>query len=96
VVETLTSGFRIHPFLARIVAPDRWWWSEREVAEVIEVPVHELARPGAHGEELRSFPGWPAPRVTPFYRVGAYQLWGASYRILHPLLPRLLAGEWDL
>jgi hypothetical protein len=26
--------------------------------------------------------------------VGAYKLWGATYRILQPLIPRLNAGEW--
>jgi len=26
--------------------------------------------------------------------VGPHRLWGATYRILQPLLPRLAAGEW--
>jgi len=95
-VDTSTTGFRIFPFLARIVPPERWQRNEREIAEIIEVTLADLARPDAHGEEMKHVPSWPQPRWTPFYRIGAYQLWGATYRILHPLIPRLLAGEWDV
>jgi 8-oxo-dGTP pyrophosphatase MutT (NUDIX family) len=95
-VETMTTGFLIFPFLARIAPPTQWQRDEREIAEIIEVKLSELAHPEAHGEDVRQLPGWPEPRRTPFYRVGPYQLWGATYRILHPLLPRLLAEEWTI
>ena len=39
---------------------------------------------------------WPAPRAIAFYRIGPYKLWGATYNIVRPLLPRLLAGEWQV
>jgi len=93
VVETLSSGYRITPFLARIVRPLSWTRQQDEVAEVLEVRVADLARPEAHGEGVESFPAWPAPRRIGFYRVGARRLWGATYRILHPLLPRLVAED---
>jgi 8-oxo-dGTP pyrophosphatase MutT (NUDIX family) len=94
VVETLTTQFRISPFLARVERPQRWRHEPREVSEVLEIAVEELMRPEAHGEEVKQFPTWPGPRAVPFYRVGARQIWGATYRILRPLLPRLAAGEW--
>lgn len=96
-LETSTTGFRIFPFLARIIRPSEWHRNrnEREIADIIEVRLSDLIRPEAHGEEIKHLPTWPAPRRIPFYRVGAYQVWGVTYRILHPLLPRLLAGEWD-
>jgi 8-oxo-dGTP pyrophosphatase MutT (NUDIX family) len=96
VIETRTTGYRIAPFLARITRPGRWRPSEVEIAEILEVRIEDLARPGAHGEALERFPGYPEPFTIAFYRVGSHRLWGASYRIFHPLLPRLLAGEWDL
>jgi 8-oxo-dGTP pyrophosphatase MutT (NUDIX family) len=97
VVETVTTGFRIAPFLGRLVGPPpAWRRQEAEIAEVLEVPVDELVRPEAHGEETWRFPAWPEPRRIPFYRVGAFKLWGATYRIVHPLLPRLLAREWPI
>jgi hypothetical protein len=45
---------------------------------------------------MERFPQWPDPVRIAFYRVGPHRLWGLSYRILHPVLPRLLAGEWPL
>lgn len=94
--ETRTTGFRIAPFLARIVRPAQWRPDAREVAEVIEVSLGELSRPRAHAEEVKHLPGWPEPRSTPFFRIGPYQLWGVTYRIVAPLIPRLLGAEWDI
>jgi len=97
VVTTATTGFSIAPFLGRLEAPPAAWRpQETEVADVLEVPVDELADPAAHGEELRAFGGWPEPRPMPFYRIGEHKLWGATYRIVAPLLPRLLAAEWPI
>ncbi len=95
-VDTRTSGFRIHPFLGRIARPERWQLSEREVAEVLEVSLSALLDPRAHVESADEAVS-EAQRVrVPFYRVGHYELWGVSYRILHPLLPRLQSGEWQV
>ena len=95
-VETRTTGLRIAPFLGRIVRPAEWRPDPREVVEVIEVKLGELTRPGAHAEEVKQLPSWPEPLRTPYYRVGPYQLWGVTYRIVDPLIPRLLAGEWSI
>jgi 8-oxo-dGTP pyrophosphatase MutT (NUDIX family) len=97
VVITATTGFSIAPFLGRLGGPPpAWRRQEAEVADVLEVPIDELADPACQGEELRTFPGWPEPRPMPFYRIGGLRLWGATYRIVYPLLPRLLAGEWPI
>jgi 8-oxo-dGTP pyrophosphatase MutT (NUDIX family) len=95
-IETSSTGYRIYPFLGRIKPADRWWFDEREVAEVIEVAVEDLARPEAYGESLQKFDRYPDPIRIEFYKVGPHRLWGASYRIITPLLPRLLAGEWEV
>ena len=96
VLETRTSNFRIAPFLARIERPDYWRPAFREIAEVLEPAVADLADPAARGESVESFATWPAPQKIPFVRVGPHRLWGATWRILEPLLPRLLAGEWEI
>jgi 8-oxo-dGTP pyrophosphatase MutT (NUDIX family) len=96
VIETQTTGFRIAPFLARLAAPPSWRLQEREVAEVVELPVADLARPEARAEAVRAFPTWPAPRRIRLWRVGGLEVWGVTYRILEPLVPRLLGGEWPL
>jgi 8-oxo-dGTP pyrophosphatase MutT (NUDIX family) len=95
VIDTITTGFRIHPFLARVTPPRIWRPDPREVAEIIEMKVAGLLDPAAHGAEVWSFPEWPAPRRVRFIRVGGHKLWGATYRILHPLLPRIVSGEWE-
>jgi 8-oxo-dGTP pyrophosphatase MutT (NUDIX family) len=96
VVETQTTGFRISPFLARLAVLAPWRCQEGEIAEVVEVRVGELARPEVQVEEVRAFPTWPAPRRVRLWRVGRHEVWGVTYRILEPLVPRLLGGEWPL
>jgi len=96
VVETHSTGYRITPFLARIVRPTRWRRQEREIAEILEVPVADLARPEAEGEGTVDLPGGGTLGRQRFYRVEHYRIWGATYRILQPLLPHLLAGEWPI
>ncbi len=97
VVDTVTTGFRIYPFLGRVERPDGdWCFEPREVAEVIEVDVQDLARPQVHGESVEKFDQLPEPIRISYYNVGPHRLWGASYRIVTPLLPRLLNGEWDI
>ena len=91
------TGFRITPYLGRICRPAEWHWQATEIDEVLEIPLRHLADAATHAEEVWQLPGWPGPRRVPFYRVGAgYALWGASYRIIRPLIPRLLGGERDI
>jgi len=90
---TKNTGFLIYPYLARIVPPRKWLPKAGEITEVLEVNVHELTRPGAHRSDLMQLPEWPAPRRISYYPVGPYRIWGATYRILSPLLDRIIAGE---
>ena len=95
-IQTRTTGFHIAPFLARIVPPPTWRFSQPEITEVLEVTLRHLADAANAGQERWHFPGWPTPELVSFWRVGPHYLWGAIYRMLRPLLPRLLAGEWEL
>jgi 8-oxo-dGTP pyrophosphatase MutT (NUDIX family) len=94
--KTLTTGVTVFPFLGQILNPGHWSPSEREIAEVFDLPVQYFTKPESHDYGLESFHGWPAPRRVSFYRVGSHRAWGLTYRILQPLVPRLLAGEWPL
>lgn len=95
-VYTQTSRFDITPFLAKILRPVEWIPDKREIAEIIEIPVKDLASPESHGEEIKNFLEWPSPQLIPFYRVGNYQLWGATYRILNPIVDKLLNAQWTI
>ncbi|MEO5616202.1 MAG: CoA pyrophosphatase [Candidatus Eisenbacteria bacterium] len=96
VVETRTSNFSIAPFLARIERPAYWRPAFREVAEVLEPEVSAIADPEARGEAVEQFALGPIPARLPYIRIGDHRLWGATFRIVEPLLPRLLAGEWSI
>lgn len=96
VVEVRVTGYRIVPFLGRIVPPPAWRPAADEVAEVLEVRVADLVRPEARGESMERIPGWSEPVMIRYYRIGPHRLWGATHRIVEPLLPRLLAGEWEV
>jgi 8-oxo-dGTP pyrophosphatase MutT (NUDIX family) len=96
VTQTRTTGYRVFPYLARITVPDRWQVAEREIADILDVKLNDLTRPGAHDKMIDRFPTWQKAEQVSFYQVGPYRLWGLSYRILHPVIPRLVAGEWDV
>jgi 8-oxo-dGTP pyrophosphatase MutT (NUDIX family) len=95
-IEARASGFVVVPILGRIRRPDRWVPDPREVDEILEVSIPELARPESRGEALDLLAGWTPPRPLPFMRVNGHRLWGTTYRILEPLIPRVIAGEWNL
>ncbi len=97
VIETVATGFRVAPFLGRLNGPPPVWRrQESEIDEILEVPLDELTHPEAHAVELWQLPEWDEPREIPFYRIGPYKLWGATYKIVEPLIPRVLEGEWPL
>ena len=94
---TFNNRYRVHPYLARIIPIQPWQPQTSEVAEVIEISLDYLAQPEAHTEEDWEFEQWDQQiRRISFYRIGPYPLWGMTYHILRPLLPRLWADEWDI
>lgn len=94
--QTRTTGYRVFPFLARIAVPDRWQIAEREIAAIVDVKLTDLTRRDAHDKMIGRFPTWEKAQEVSFYRIGEHRLWGLSYRILQPVLARLVAGEWDV
>ena len=86
VVQTAGTGFRVAPFLGWLdAAPPTWRRQETEIDEILEVPLDELTRPEAHAIEFWQLPGWPAEREIPFYRIGQYKLWGATYKMFQSI-----------
>lgn len=94
--RTRTTGYRVFPYVARITLPDRWQIAEREIAEIIDVRLNDLAGPGAHDKMIDRFPTWRKAEQVSYYRIGEHRLWGLSYRILHPVIPRLVGGDWNV
>ena len=84
VIDTIATGFRVAPFLGRLNGPPPHPWrrQETEIDEILQVPLEDLLHPAAHAVENWQLPGWPEPREIPFYRIGPYKLWGATYKIV--------------
>lgn len=94
-VATRTSGFLVAPVAGRLLAvPVRWRPQQAEVAAVLDVPVGNLVDPSVAGEEIMQFAGWTRPRPVPVLHLDRHLIWGLTLRILQPLLPRALAGEF--
>ena len=96
MAQTRTTGYRVFPYVARITVPDRWQIAEREIAEIVDVRLNDLTGPGAHDKMIDRFPTWRKAEQVSYYRIGEHRLWGLSYRILHPIIPRLVGGDWNV
>lgn len=94
-VTTHTTGFMITPILARIERPAAWRLAADEVVEVLEPSLTPWLDPAARrfASDLAP-PPW-AGISLPYYAIGPHRLWGASERILTPLLARIRGGEWE-
>jgi 8-oxo-dGTP pyrophosphatase MutT (NUDIX family) len=83
IVDTVATGFQIAPFLGRLNGPPPVWRrQETEIDEILEVRLDDLTHPDAHAVETWQLPDWPRARQIPYYRIGSYKLWGATYRIV--------------
>ncbi|WP_169748012.1 NUDIX hydrolase [Pseudonocardia acaciae] len=96
-VRTRSTGYLVWPFVARLRSvPARWRPAEREVADVLDVDVAEVAAPSARAEQEMHFASWDTTLRVPVRRIGRHVLWGLTLRILEPVLPRALAGEYQV
>ena len=88
-IQTVT-GYSVRPFVGQI--PDREYDpDEREVAEVVALPVSSLTDPTNYESERREHPVYGTHRVH-YFHVGAYTVWGATGVMLTQLLE--LTTEW--
>jgi 8-oxo-dGTP pyrophosphatase MutT (NUDIX family) len=94
-IDTHTSGFRVHPFLARVRIPRVWRVAEGEIVEVVCPGAAMFADPRERRTVELTLPHWPRARpVDGVVLEGGQLVWGFTFRLLDGLVPRLLAGEW--
>jgi len=90
-VDTRSTGFRVHPFLAVVKPRGEWRLAAGEIEGVVTPLARDLADPAGRREETfegRRFECVPLD--------GGHLLWGLTLRLLTPLLPRLLDGEFGV
>lgn len=89
-IRTVTH-YSVRPFVGRV--PDqRFRADDREVAEVVRLPVADLADLSNYDSERRDHPHYGDIRIH-FFRVGGYVVWGATGRILAQFLE--LTTDWE-
>jgi hypothetical protein len=86
----------VYPFLARVPASARFTPRPGEIAAVLTPPASALVDPARRRTELFLSPGWPQPRRAECVDVDGHLLWGLTLRLLDMVLPRLLAGGWQV
>ena len=90
-IETVTN-YLVRPFVARI--PDREYTpDEREVAEIVDLPLSALTDLDNYDSERRDHPYYGDIRIH-YFRVDGYTVWGATGRILVQFLE--LATDWEM
>lgn len=95
--DSRTTGFRVSPFVARVRPPKRWAPTSDEITAVLTAPVETLADEQTRTHTTLAFPNWPAPREVECVALpDGYLLWGLTLRMLDAVLPRVLAGEWQI
>ena len=84
------SDFEIHPMVGCLPQRPAYTLDPHEVAELVEAPLDLLLDDSVKGHEERLLDGG-IKRIIPFYRVGVYQVWGATAAMLSELEGRLRA-----
>jgi 8-oxo-dGTP pyrophosphatase MutT (NUDIX family) len=84
-IPTIVTGYAIHPFVGIVPSNFRWKPSDREVAEVIDLPLPAVAA----GYQRRRLVRRGAAIRTDTYVVDQHMIWGATARIVSDLLDRI-------
>jgi 8-oxo-dGTP pyrophosphatase MutT (NUDIX family) len=95
-LETRATGWRVHPFLARIPTDVDWRLQPDEVVRLLTPSVGMLGDPGRRALLPFTSATFPDAIEVEGIDVEGHVLWGMTLRLLDDLVPRLLAGEWDV
>ncbi len=94
--ETRRTNWRVHPFLARVPAGTTWCLQEAEIVGILTPPARALADPEARATLPFTSIRFSEPLYVDGIDVDGHVLWGMTLRLLDDVLPRLLAGEWQV
>jgi 8-oxo-dGTP pyrophosphatase MutT (NUDIX family) len=95
-VDTHATGWRVHPFLGRVPGDTEWRLQPDEVVRLLTPAVEMLGDPAVRRRLPFTSTYFPEPIDVEGIDVEGHVLWGMTLRLLDDLVPRLLAGEWDV
>jgi len=95
-LDTHATGYRVHAFVARVPADTAWRPREGEIAGVLTPHVAALGDPDARRTLPFTSDRFPEPLLVEGIDVDGHVLWGLTLRLLDDVVPRLLAGGWDV
>jgi 8-oxo-dGTP pyrophosphatase MutT (NUDIX family) len=95
-LDTHATGFRVHAYVGGVPADTAWRLDATEVAGILTPSIGLLADPDARATLPFTSSAFPEPLLVEGVDVDGHVLWGMTLRLLDMLLPRLLAGEWDV
>lgn len=88
--ETRASNYRVRPFVGAVTPGfDAFRHAEREVSDLLRVPLAHLIDPGSHVWKAVDQDG--AAVAMPAYQFGEHVIWGATARVLAQLLDLVAA-----
>lgn len=95
-VDTRATGWRVHPFVARVPWRTQWRLQQDEIVGVLTPAVSRLADTASRNSLPFTSLRHPEPLVVEGIDLEGHVLWGMTLRLLDLVVPRLLAGEWEL
>ena len=95
-VEMRATGFRVHPFLGRVPTGFDWRPQPTEVAALLTPSIAMLGESDRRAPQVFTSAYFAAPLEVEGIDVDGHILWGMTLRMLDDLVPRLLAGEWEV
>jgi 8-oxo-dGTP pyrophosphatase MutT (NUDIX family) len=78
------SNFCVHPFIGTLDHAPSLWPTDREVGEILYVPLPILLDPATRVVEMWTLHGAEIP--VPYYAVGSHTVWGATAMMLAELV----------
>jgi len=95
-LATQATGWLVHPFLGRVPPETSWRLQEAEIVGILTPAARVLADPSSRSTLPFTSLRFPEPLLVDGIDVEGHVLWGMTLRLLDTVLPRLLAGEWDV
>ena len=95
-LHTQATGWLVHPFLGRVPADTAWRLQETEIVGLLTPAARMLADRSARALLPFSSLRFREPLLVDGIDVEGHVLWGMTLRLFDDVLPRLLAGEWDV